>query len=227
MRLPAGARSPDLARAAQAWVRQLAWRDFFAHLLLAEPRLARESMRPLGIRWRIDDRSFRRWQRGETGVPLVDAGMRELAASGLMHNRVRMVAASFLTRQLLLDWRDGERHFMTRLVDGDLASNNGGWQWAASTGTDAQPYFRIFHPVKQGQRFDPDGAYVRRFVPELRGVDARFVHCPWEAPSPPRDYPAPIVDHAERRQRALRRFESIRTQAKGTRERRGRNLALF
>jgi deoxyribodipyrimidine photo-lyase len=129
-----------------------------------------------------------------------------------MHNRARMIVASFLTKDLLLDWRWGERHFMRRLIDGDLASNNGGWQWAASTGTDAQPYFRIFHPVLQGRRFDADGEYVRRWVPELTHLPARFIHQPWEAPADVldksgvrlgRDYPKPIVDHDERRHRAL------------------------
>jgi deoxyribodipyrimidine photo-lyase len=121
-----------------------------------------------------------------------------------------MVVASFLVKDLLIDWRWGERFFMQHLVDGDPASNNGGWQWAASTGTDAQPYFRIFNPVSQGERFDPEGQYVRRFVPELRRVPARFIHRPWAAPSPPADYPGPIVDHAERRRLALERFEEAR-----------------
>jgi deoxyribodipyrimidine photo-lyase len=132
--------------------------------------------------------------------------MRQLAATGWMHNRVRMVAASFLVKDLLIDWRLGERFFYRRLVDGDPASNNGGWQWSASTGTDAQPWFRIFNPVAQGLRFDPEGAYVRRFVPELRAADDEWVHAPWRAPAPPRDYPPPIVDHRERRAEALRRF---------------------
>jgi deoxyribodipyrimidine photo-lyase len=138
--------------------------------------------------------------------------MRELATTGFMHNRVRMVVASFLTKDLLLDWRLGERHFMRQLVDGDLASNNGGWQWAASTGTDAQPYFRIFNPTLQGERFDPHGAYVRRWLPELSKLPTRWAHRPWEAPTEAlRDagvalgdtYPAPIVDHLEQRDRAV------------------------
>jgi deoxyribodipyrimidine photo-lyase len=137
--------------------------------------------------------------------------MRELAATGWMHNRARMIAASFLVKDLLIDWRLGERFFYQRLVDGDPASNNGGWQWAASTGTDAQPWFRIFNPLSQGRKFDPEGAYVRRHVPELRAVEDELVHAPWLAESPPRDYPAPIVDHAERRAEALRRFEAVRT----------------
>jgi deoxyribodipyrimidine photo-lyase len=213
--MAAAARTPALARAAAAWVRQLAWRDFFAHLLFAEPRLAREPMRPLGIRWRIDDAALRRWQTGETGIPLVDAGMRELAATGLMHNRARMVTASFLTRQLLLDWRDGERHFMASLLDGQLSQNDGNWQWVAGTGADAQPFHRMFSPVRQGERFDPDGDYVRRWVPELARVPARHVHEPWSLTPIERrglcpDYPPPIVDLAAARARALAAFECAR-----------------
>jgi deoxyribodipyrimidine photo-lyase len=135
--------------------------------------------------------------------------MRELAATGFMHNRARMVVASFLTKDLLLDWRLGERHFMRHLVDGDLASNNGGWQWAASTGTDAQPYFRIFNPTLQGERFDPEGAYVRRWLPGLAGIPARFIHRPHEAPDGEPDYPSPIVDHAAQRKRALATYAGI------------------
>jgi deoxyribodipyrimidine photo-lyase len=137
--------------------------------------------------------------------------MRQLVEEGWMHNRARMVVASFLCKDLLVDWRWGERFFMQRLVDGDPASNNGGWQWSASTGTDAQPYFRIFNPVAQGQRFDPDGRYVRRFVPELRDVPDRDLHRPWEASRPPPDYPAPVVDHRQRRQLALERFKAARS----------------
>jgi deoxyribodipyrimidine photo-lyase len=212
----AGRRSPALGRAAQAWVRQLAWRDFFAHLLAAEPRLAREPMHPLPIRWRTDDAAFRRWQAGQTGIPLVDAGMRELAATGLMHNRARMVTASFLTRQLLLDWRDGERHFMTELLDGQLSQNDGNWQWIAGTGADAQPFHRMFSPVRQGERFDPDGAYVRRWVPELARVPAKLVHRPWSLTPLERrglcpEYPPPIVDLDAARARALAAFERARS----------------
>jgi deoxyribodipyrimidine photo-lyase len=211
----AGKKTPALARAASAWVRQLAWRDFFAHLLFAEPRLARQPMRPLGIRWRVDDAAFRRWQAGETGIPLVDAGMRELGATGLMHNRARMVTASFLTRQLLLDWRDGERHFMTQLLDGQLSQNDGNWQWIAGTGADAQPFHRMFSPVRQGERFDPEGAYVRRWVPELARVPSRHVHAPWSLTPIERrgicpDYPPPIVDLDAARARALAAYERAR-----------------
>jgi len=161
--------------------------------------------------WSDDADDFSAWCAGRTGVPIVDAGMRQLCATGWMHNRVRMIVASFLTKSLLIDWREGERFFFECLVDGDPASNNGGWQWAASTGTDAQPYFRILNPSLQGKRFDPDGSYVRRWVPELSGVDARDL---WDAAGPGAilapDYPPPIVDHAFGRERALERFEAAR-----------------
>jgi len=171
------------------------------------------------LRWPGTDAHFAAWAEGRTGYPLVDAGMHELAATGRMHNRVRMVLASFLAKDLLLDWRRGERHFMTHLVDGDPASNNGGWQWAAGTGTDAQPYFRIFNPARQGERFDPDGAYVKRWLPALARVPARWVHRPWEAA--PLDlagwgvtlggeYPAPIVHHEAQRERALAMYVAAR-----------------
>jgi deoxyribodipyrimidine photo-lyase len=165
------------------------------------------------VRWNADEAALARWREGRTGYPVVDAGMRQLAATGWMHNRARMIAASFLVKDLLLDWRLGERWFMARLVDGDPASNNGGWQWSASTGTDAQPYFRIFSPVAQGERFDPDGAYVKRWVPELADVPADAVHRPWRAPMLCPEYPPPVVDHAERRRLALQRFEEARRAA--------------
>jgi deoxyribodipyrimidine photo-lyase len=136
--------------------------------------------------------------------------MRQLREIGWMHNRARMIAASFLVKDLLLDWRLGERWFLQRLVDGDPASNNGGWQWSASTGSDSAPYFRIFHPVAQGERFDPDGTYVRRWIPELARLPGASAHRPWQAAAPPRGYPAPIVDHAERREQALERYRAAR-----------------
>jgi deoxyribodipyrimidine photo-lyase len=166
--------------------------------------------------WQDDAEGFRAWCEGCTGYPIVDAGMRQLATTGWMHNRVRMIVASFLTKDLLIDWREGERFFFRKLVDGDPANNNGGWQWAASTGTDAQPYFRIFNPTLQGQRYDPDGAYVRQWVPELADLHGKAVHEPWKTPMLARDYPPPIVDHAERRALALERFEAAR--AAGTRK---------
>jgi deoxyribodipyrimidine photo-lyase len=199
------------------WLDELVWREFYAAILSEHPRVLRHSYRPEfdGLRWEQDPSGFAAWCEGRTGFPIVDAGMRQLAATGWMHNRVRMLAASFLTKDLLVDWRSGEAFFFLQLVDGDPASNNGGWQWAASTGTDAQPWFRIFNPTAQGERFDPDGAYVRRWVPELEGLPDDLVHRPWEAPMLAPRYPRPIVDHAERRVLALRRYGEARRGAGG------------
>ena len=180
---------------------EIAWRDFYAHLLAAEPRVARESFRrELDGLWTeaADGEPADAWREGRTGYPVVDAAMRQLRASGWMHNRARMIVASFLTKHLGVDWRVGERHFMEHLVDGDVASNNGGWQWAASTGTDPQPWFRIFNPTLQGRRHDPSGAYIRRWVPELADEPAERIH----EPGARNGYPAPIVDHASARARA-------------------------
>lgn len=141
---------------------------------------------------------------------MVDAALRQLQAMGWLPNRARMIVASFLSKDLLLDWRAGEQHFMRWLIDGDPAQNNGGWQWSAGTGTDAQPYFRVFNPVTQAQKFDPEGRYVRRWLPELRDVPAAFIHAPWTMPDPPRHYPPPIVDHAFARDRALAAFSAAR-----------------
>ena len=213
-------RDPTLREGVRVWTRELVWRDFFAQLLAAHPRLAREPMRPLRVRWRHDDRAFRRWQEGRTGVPLVDAGMRELRATGFMHNRPRMIVGSYLTKHLLLDWRLGEAHFMTELLDGQLSQNNGNWQWVAGTGADAQPFHRIFSPVRQGERFDPDGTYVKRWVPELAKVPAKLIHLPWTLPAMERrslcpDYPPPVVDLDEGRARALAAFGEARARATG------------
>jgi deoxyribodipyrimidine photo-lyase len=186
---------------------EIAWRDFYAHLLFHEPRVARESFRrELDEVWAAPDPArVEAWQDGRTGYPVVDAAMRQLRATGWMHNRARMIVASFLTKHLGVDWRVGEAHFMTHLVDGDPASNNGGWQWAASTGTDPQPYFRIFNPTLQGRRHDPDGDYVRRWLPELRGIRGADVHEP-----PPGTYLPRIVEHAVARREALARFAARR-----------------
>lgn len=204
-----------------ALVRQLAWRDWYAHLLLATPALVSSPMKPqfAALRWRSDDEGFARWVEGRTGFPFVDAGMRQLAATGWMHNRVRMVTASFLVKNLLVDWRLGERHFRRVLLDGDTSQNVGNWQWTAGTGPDASPYNRIFNPVLQGQRFDADGAYIRRWVPELAGLDASAIHEPWAAG--PLElaaagvtlgdtYPFPILDLSESRQRALAAYGEVR-----------------
>jgi deoxyribodipyrimidine photo-lyase len=206
------AREPRLRGGVAKWLDELVWREFYAAILEQHPRVLGHAFRPefQRVRWNDDADGFAAWCAGRTGYPIVDAGMRQLASTGWMHNRSRMLAASFLVKDLLIDWRRGEAVFMQRLVDGDPASNNGGWQWSASTGTDAQPYFRIFSPVAQGERFDPDGAYVRRFVPELRDVPARLLHRPWEAPALCPEYPAPIVEHTERRRLALARFEEAR-----------------
>jgi deoxyribodipyrimidine photo-lyase len=157
------------------------------------------------------DARFAAWTEGQTGFPIVDAGMRQLRAEAWMHNRVRMIVASFLVKDLHLDWTSGARLFMDRLVDGDLASNQHGWQWTAGTGTDAAPYFRVFNPVTQGLRFDPAGDYVRRWVPELRGIDGAAVHEPWKLAEAPVGYPERIVDHAREREEALARLAELRT----------------
>jgi len=194
------------------WVDELIWREFYSALLAEYPRVLRGAFRREydAVPWNDDEEGFAAWCAGRTGYPIVDAGMRQLLHTGWMHNRARMVVASFLVKDLLLDWRRGEAFFMQHLLDGEPANNNGGWQWAASTGTDAQPYFRIFSPMSQGERFDPAGAYVRRWLPELADVPDRWLHRPWQAPSPPRDYPPPIVDHAERRVIAVARFAAAR-----------------
>jgi len=194
---------------------ELAWREFYADVLFDRPDTARWSYQPKMASMRLDqgrqaDERFHAWAEGRTGYPFVDAGMRQLLAEAWMHNRVRMVVASFLVKDLHLDWTRGAAHFMQHLVDGDLASNQHGWQWTAGTGTDAAPYFRIFNPVSQGERFDPDGAYVRRWVPELRNVNARWIHRPWDDPagSPP-GYPARMVDHGAEREEALQRYAEV------------------
>jgi deoxyribodipyrimidine photo-lyase len=194
---------------------ELAWREFYADVLFHRPQTARQAMNTQLRGIQLDegssaDERFAAWSRGQTGYPIVDAGMRQLLAEAWMHNRVRLIVASFLVKDLHLDWTRGARWFMTQLADGDLASNSHGWQWVAGTGTDAAPYFRVFNPISQGERFDPDGDYVRRWVPELRGVAGKKVHRPWEAVSPPAGYPAPIVDHAAEREEALRRYADVR-----------------
>jgi deoxyribodipyrimidine photo-lyase len=209
----------DARRGPQAWLDELIWREFYLQILLRFPEVLKGAFQARFTRlpWRDDPQGLRAWQEGLTGYPAVDAGMRQLQASGWMHNRARMLVASFLAKDLLIDWREGEAWFMRCLVDGDPAANNGGWQWAAGTGSDAAPYFRIFNPVLQGEKFDPLGDYVRRWVPELVRVPRAFVQRPWEMPEEEqrragcrigRDYPAPIVDHGLARQRALAAYRS-------------------
>ncbi len=201
---------------ADSFRNELCWRDFYADVLWHRPESARE---PLDERMRAmtydtgpdTDERFEAWAQGRTGYPIVDAGMRQLLGEAYVHNRVRMIVASFLVKDLHVDWRRGARYFMQHLVDGDLASNNHGWQWVAGTGTDASPYHRVFNPTRQGREFDPDGDYVRRWVRELRDVPARYVHEPWLAPDGvPDGYPLPVVDHAEERRVALERYEQVR-----------------
>ena len=201
---------------ARSFVRQLAWRDFHAHLLDADPGLVDHAMKPSydAIAWRDDQQGFDAWKEGMTGYPLVDAGMRQLLAEGWMHNRVRMITASFLVKDLLIDWRRGERWFRRQLLDGDVPQNVGNWQWVAGSGADASPYFRVFNPVAQSEKFDPRGDYIRRWIPELAGVLEAFIHEPWKA-GPleleawgAESYPPPIVDHAEARQRTLTAYQT-------------------
>ncbi len=201
----------------ETFIRELAWREFYAGVLFHAPRVLTENFRSAfdSFPWRTGeeaDRLFAAWESGRTGYPIVDAGMRQLLAQGWMHNRVRMVVASFLTKDLLIDWRRGEALFRRHLADFDPASNGGGWQWAAGTGTDAQPFFRIFNPVLQGRKFDPEAAYLKEWIPELRGVRAApgALHAPWELEPPPSGYPAPVVDHATARARALAAFASLK-----------------
>lgn len=204
----------------ERWAGELAWHDFYAQVLYHFPHVLRGAFKPQfdALEWENDETLFAAWKEGRTGYPLVDAAMRQLAQEGWMHNRSRMVVASFLTKDLLIDWRWGERHFMNLLVDGDPAVNNGSWQWAAGTGTDAQPYFRIFNPASQGAKFDREGAYVRRYVPELANVPNKHIHAPHlMAPAEQlradmqvgRDYPAPIVDHKLQRARALAMYGRV------------------
>ncbi len=196
----------------ERWISELIWREFYTHVLWHFPHALRGSFRPEYDRllWRDAPADWQAWQNGETGYPVVDAALRQLQAMGWLPNRARMIVASFLSKDLLLDWRAGEQHFMRWLIDGDPAQNNGGWQWSAGTGTDAQPYFRVFNPVTQAQKFDPEGRYVRRWLPELRDVPAALIHAPWTMPDPPRHYPPPIVDHAFARDRALAAFSAAR-----------------
>ncbi|MGC9399474.1 MAG: cryptochrome/photolyase family protein [Anaerolineae bacterium] len=206
---------------AQTWLDELIWREFYAMILFHHPNVRQESFREQyrRIAWRNDAAAFEAWQAGRTGFPIVDAAMRQLQESGWMHNRARMIVASFLTKDLLIDWQWGERHFMQHLIDGDPAANNGGWQWSAGTGTDAAPYFRIFNPVTQGEKHDPQGAYIRHWVPELRNVPTDFIHRPWTMPGDVQqaagciigeDYPAPIVDHKTARERTLAAYKTAR-----------------
>ncbi|MCU0512102.1 MAG: DNA photolyase family protein [Anaerolineae bacterium] len=192
----------------ETWVSELTWRDFYMHILAHFPHVLERDFKDtyLALAWRDDPDWLHAWQEGRTGYPVVDAPMRQLNAIGWLPNRARMIVASFLTKDLLIHWRHGDRYFMQHLIDGDPAANNGGWQWAAGTGTDAQPYFRIFNPVSQSEKF-ASPAYLRHWLPELRGVPDKDIHAPWRLPKPPVDYPPPIVDHAIAREQTLAAFK--------------------
>jgi len=211
------AEDPEGRKGAETWLSELIWREFYINILYHFPEVLKQSFRAemRNISWENDQRKYLDWKTGQTGYPLVDAAMRELAETGWMHNRARMVVASFLVKDLHIDWRWGEAWFMQNLVDGDPAANNGGWQWTAGTGTDAAPYFRIFNPVLQSQKFDPEGGYIRKWVPELAAVPKAYIHIPWKMPPElqskfdvkiGKTYPEPIVDHRFARQRTLEMY---------------------
>ena len=206
---------------AETWLNELIWRDFYFQILYHHPHVAAAAFRREydAISWPNDKSLFAAWCDARTGYPIIDAAMRQLNQTGYMHNRLRMIVASFLTKDLLIDWRWGEKHFADQLIDFDLAANNGGWQWAASTGCDAQPYFRIFNPVTQSERFDSRGKFIRKYLPELAKVPDNFIHAPWLMPSGEqqacgvvigRDYPSPVVDHSVQREKALALYKAVK-----------------
>ncbi len=204
---------------AATWLNELIWREFYQQTLWHRPDVVDHAFKREfdAVIWDDAPDLLAAWQEGRTGYPLVDAAQRQLLQGGWMHNRLRMVSASFLTKDLGIDWRLGEAHFARWLLDYDLAANNGGWQWAASTGCDAQPWFRIFNPVTQSEKFDPQGEFIRRHVPELEAVPDKFIHAPWKMPVPPANYPAPVVDHAVAREKTLARFGRLRGAGEGAR----------
>jgi len=196
----------------ETWIDEIIWREFYVHVMYHFPHVDHYSFRREydRVEWRDAPDELQAWKDGLTGYPVADAAMRQLKAIGWLPNRARMIVASFLTKDLLIDWREGERHFMQHLIDGDPAANNGGWQWTAGTGTDAQPYFRIFNPVSQSQKFDPDGRYIRRWIPELADVTDKNIHAPWKMDTPPMGYPPPIIDHEFARERTLTAYRAVK-----------------
>ena len=205
-------RAREHSDGAETFLKELGWREFCHQLLFYNPDLPEQPLdrRFAKFEWRRSEKHFTAWTRGRTGIPIVDAGMRQLWRTGWMHNRVRMIVASFLIKHLGIHWQRGEAWFWDTLVDADLANNAANWQWVAGCGADAAPFFRIFNPVLQGEKFDPDGDYVRSFVPELADIPAKFIHKPWAAPRPPAHYPTPIVDLAEGPERALAAFRALK-----------------
>lgn len=199
---------------ATTWIGELLWREFYKHILAGYPRVSRHRafrQHTEALPWRNAPEDFRAWQEGRTGIPIIDAAMRQMKALGWMHNRLRMIAAMFLSKNLLIDWRLGEQYFMRHLIDGELAANNGGWQWSASTGTDSVPYFRIFNPVSQSARFDPQGVFIKHWLPELSHLSPKDIHNPARGNNPfgGLDYPTPMVDLGESRARALSAFKNL------------------
>ncbi len=211
--------SLEYKKSAETWLDELIWREFYYSILYNYPLVLKRAFREKfnQIPWRQSRQELDDWKNGLTGYPIVDAGMRQLRETGWMHNRARMITASFLTKDLLINWQEGEKWFMQQLIDGDPACNNGGWQWCAGTGTDAAPYFRVFNPILQGKKFDPNGEYIRQWIPELSSVPKEFIHVPWEMPEglqlknnfcAGKDYPMPIVDHKFARERALLAYKN-------------------
>lgn len=212
---------PNARKGAETWLNELIWREFYVSILYHFPFVLDRSFRPeyQNISWVNNEQDFQAWCEGRTGYPIIDAAMRQLVKTGWMHNRARMVVASFLVKDLLIDWRWGEKWFMQQLIDGDPASNNGGWQWTAGTGTDSAPYFRVFNPVLQSKKFDPKGKYIRNWVPELASIPGNYIHEPWKMPADLQkkyackigiDYPEPIIDHAWARERVLEVYRSAK-----------------
>jgi deoxyribodipyrimidine photo-lyase len=204
------ASSDDHREGADCWIGELIWRDFYMHIAAAFPALSRHKPMQMAteeVPWRTDKQDFNRWCNGQTGIPIVDAAMRQLNQTGWMHNRLRMICAMFLTKNLRIDWRMGERYFMQQLMDADFCANNGGWQWSASTGTDAAPYFRIMNPCRQSERFDPQGDFICRYVPELAAIKGKSIHQP---PANQTDYPAPMVDLKSSRAETIALFKALK-----------------
>ena len=198
---------------ASVWLKELAWRDFYKQLMGFFPDLSKSlPFKPetVNVNWNNNEAGFKAWCEGNTGFPIVDAAMRQLNQTGWMHNRLRMIAASFLTKLLLIDWRKGEAYFMSKLIDGEFAANNGGWQWSASTGCDAAPYFRVFNPTRQSERFDPDGTFIKKFIPELKSIPAKNIHNPSSAIRDQCNYSEPVIDYKLARQHAIAAFENLK-----------------